>query len=182
MTGSQSALRAICFCLGAVQLLSAEQKQRLFVGTARAIMPAVTGLGTVSATPSTISFTSTNPDSGTVSGSSSATVSWTTSGGSSSSTWNLKVQAAASSFTSCATIPTSAVTVTCNSVSGGSSGACKSAVTLSSTTAQQVASGKESTSTNAPYSVTLNFTLTDSWEYIANSSCTLSLTYTVTAP
>jgi hypothetical protein len=181
MTGSQSALRAICLCLGAVQLLSAEQKQRLIVRTANAIMPATTGLGTVSASPSTISFTSTNPDAGSVSGSASSTVSWNTSSGSSSSTWNLKVQAAASSFTGCATVPTSAVTVTCSSVSGGSSGACESAVALS-TTGQKVATGKESTSTSAPYSVTLNFTLTDSWEYIANSSCTLSLTYTVTAP
>jgi hypothetical protein len=48
--------------------------------------------------------------------------------------------------------------------------------------AQQVASGKEDNATNAPYTVTLNFTLTDSWSYIANPSCSLTLTYTLTAP
>jgi hypothetical protein len=50
-----------------------------------------------------------------------------------------------------------------------------------STSAQQVASGNEASGSNKAYSVTLNFTLADSWSYIANSSCTLSLTYTVNA-
>jgi hypothetical protein len=93
----------------------------------------------------------------------------------------LKVHAAAASFASCATVPRSAIKVTCGGVTGGSAGSCGGAITLSGAS-QQVASGKESTSTNTPYSVTLNFTLADSWSYIANSSCTLSLTYTVTAP
>jgi hypothetical protein len=47
---------------------------------------------------------------------------------------------------------------------------------------QQVASGKEAAGAGKAYSVTLNFSLTDSWSYIAGSSCTLSLSYTVTAP
>jgi hypothetical protein len=53
-----------------------------------------------------------------------------------------------------------------------------------STASQQVATGKESASASAPYSVSMNFTLADSWAYIAKTSpaCTQTLTYTVTAP
>ena len=126
-----------------------------------------TSLTPVSAAPSTISFAATDPDLGSVSGSSASTVSWTTTGGSSGSTWNLKVQAGAGSFTNCATVPTSAVTASTLSTSG-----------------QQVATGHESTGASQPYSVSINFTLADSWAYIAKTSpaCTLTLTYTVTAP
>jgi hypothetical protein len=175
-------------CLGTVQVLTAEQKphiaeqkHRRIVSSAGPIVPLLATVGTVSASPATITFTATDPDLGSVSGSGASTVSWTTSLGSTTSAWNLQVQAAAALFTGCGTVPTSAVTVTCGSVTGGSSGACKPAITLS-TTAQQVATGNESTSTSAPYSASLNFKLADSWKYIAKSSCTLTLTYTVTAP
>ena len=142
-----------------------------------------TSLTPVSAAPGTISFTATDPDLGSVAGSSASTVSWTTTGGSAATTWNLKVHAATASFTNCATVPTSAITVTCTSVTGGTAGACKPAITLS-TASQQVATGKESASASAPYSVSMNFTLADSWAYIAKTSpaCTQTLTYTVTAP
>jgi hypothetical protein len=30
--------------------------------------------------------------------------------------------------------------------------------------------------------VTLNFTLAESWRYVANSACSLTLTYSVNAP
>jgi hypothetical protein len=140
-----------------------------------------TTMSTVSATPGTISFTATDPDLGAVSGSSAATISWTTSSGSPSQTWTLTVQAASSSFASCSTVPASAVTATCTSVVEGKSGNCGSAVTLS-TVPQQVASGKEDNASNTPYTVTISFTLADSWSFIANPSCSLSLTYTVVAP
>jgi hypothetical protein len=140
-----------------------------------------TTMSAVSATPSTISFTATDPDSGAVSGSSAATISWTTTGGSPSQTWTLTVQAASSSFASCSTVPASAVTATCTTVTEGKPGSCGSAVTLS-TVAQQVASGKEDNASPASYSVAISFTLADSWSYIANPSCSISLTYTVTAP
>ena len=140
-----------------------------------------TTMSAVSANPGTISFTATDPDLGAVSGSSAATISWMTSGGSGGNTWSLSVQASGTSFTGCATVPTSAVTATCTGVSGGSGGTCGGSVPLS-TAAQQVASGNEASGNNKAYSVTLSFTLADSWSYIANSSCSLSLTYTVTAP
>lgn len=175
-------------CLGTVQVLTADQKPhiadqktRKIISGAGPIVPLTATVGTLTASPATISFTATDPDLGSVAGSAASTASWTTSSGSTTSAWNLQIQAAAASFTGCATVPMSAVTVTCGSVTGGTSGACKPAITLS-TTAQQVATGNESASTNAPYSVTLSFSLADSWKYIAKSSCTLTLTYTVTAP
>src|SRR5580700_6162244 len=145
---------------GTMQILSAQQKAHIVVPASR-VLPMATTLSAISASPGTISFTAADPDLGSDAGSSSATVSWSTSGGSAASTWTLKVHAAAANFANCATVPRSAVTVTCGGVSGGSAGACGGAITLSGT-GQQVASGKESTSTNAPYSVTLSFTLTDS--------------------
>jgi len=96
--------------------------------------------------------------------------------------WTLTAQAGAASFTGCATVPASAVTVTCASTSvtgGGGTGSCSGSFTLSSSP-QQVAGGLEGNS----YTVTLNFKLTDRWRYIAATtpSCTLTLTYTVNAP
>jgi hypothetical protein len=93
--------------------------------------------------------------------------------------WTLTVSAAGASFSSCATVPASAVTVTCGSVTGGHTGACSTAATLS-TTATKVAGGNEATGM-ASYSVNLSFTLADNWKYIASSSCSLSVSYTITA-
>jgi hypothetical protein len=173
-------------CSGIAQVAPGPPKSRVVARAANSPLagpPAATSLASVTASPSTISFTATDPDLGSVAGSSASTVSWTTSGGSSGSTWNLKVQAGAASFTNCASVPTSAVTATCSSVTGGSSGACSAAITLS-TSGQQVATGHEANGGSQPYSVKMNFTLADSWAYIAKTSpaCTLTLTYTVTAP
>jgi hypothetical protein len=93
----------------------------------------------------------------------------------------LKVSAAAASFTNCGTVPRSAVHVSCSGVTGGTAGACGGGFNLSGAN-QQIANGKEAIGAGKAYSVTLSFTLADSWSYIAGSSCTLSLTYTVTAP
>jgi hypothetical protein len=159
----------------------AQKKASVVVPNRILPMAGPTTMSAVTASPGTISFTATDPDLGSVSGSSAATVSWTTSSGTAANTWNLKVNAVAASFTGCATVPRSAVTVTCGGVTGGSAGTCGGGFTLTGA-GQQIASGKESTGNNAPYSVTLNFTLADSWSYIAKSSCTLTVTYTVTAP
>ena len=143
-------------------------------------------LGTVaslSATPGTISFQATNPDSGQVSGSSPGTLSWTVRGGSALQNWTLSVQSVSSSFTGCPTIPVAAVRVSCGSasVSGGQgTGACSTAFPLS-TSAQQIAGGAEGNG-NRAYSVSINFTLAESWRYVANPACTIILTYFVNAP
>ena len=142
-------------------------------------------VGTVTATPSTISFNATDPDLGSVAGNSPATVSWSVTGGNNNSNWTLTVQAAATSFTGCGTVPVSAVTVACSSaaVSGGSgTGVCSGAFSLS-TPPQQVAGGIEGNGTRS-YSVNINFTLSDRWRYVAALSppCNITLTYTVNAP
>ena len=140
------------------------------------------GLTTISnttVTPASITFTATNPGSlPVVGGSSGAVVSWTTAG-SIFGSWNLTVSAPAN-FTSCPTVPVSAVTVSCSSVSGGTGGACGGSSALS-TGGVQMASGTQGLLLPGNYSVNLNFTLQDSWKYIASSSCSLTLTYTITA-
>ena len=140
-------------------------------------------LGSVSATPGTISFQATNPDLATVSGSSPASLTWIVLSGSHLQNWTLSVQAGSSAFVGGPTIPISAVRVNCSTatVSGGAgTGACSGSFPLS-TIAQQIAGGAEGDGTNS-YSVSLNFTLAESWRYVANSACTITLTYSVNAP
>jgi hypothetical protein len=147
------------------------------------LLPPLTTISGAAAAPSTINFTATDPDLGSFSGSSAATVSWNTTNGLLINTWTLSVAAAAASFTTCATVPASAVKVTCSSVTGGTGGTCGAAFQLS-TTSHQIASGSEATLATSPYSVVINFSLADSWRYIAEQapSCTLSLSYTINAP
>jgi hypothetical protein len=140
----------------------------------------LTTIPSSSVSPSVVTFSATDPtNSPVVNASASVVVSWTAYV-SVLGTWNVKVSAPAT-FSSCGTVPSSAVTVSCTSVTGGSGGTCSSSSALS-TSGVQVASGSEIINVNpTPYSVTLSFTLQDSWKYIASSSCTLAVTYTITA-
>jgi hypothetical protein len=87
-------------------------------------------------------------------------------------------------------VPASAVAVSCSSASAtglGATASCQSGGPFPlPTTApgQQVASGHEGASFFTPsnFTVVLNYQLTDSWEFIANKSCPLTITYTVNAP
>lgn len=142
--------------------------------------------GTVSsltALPGTITFSATEPESGSVAGSSSATVHFTTSNAASES-WTLKVQAGSTNFSGCtSTVPASAVTVTCNSISDSNNGsrACSAPLALSSSL-QQVAGGTQASQSSSTYDATISFTFADNWKYQAQgSACTLSLTYQVTS-
>ena len=149
-----------------------------------AAQPQATGNFTLTVSPATITFNAHNP--GTlpvVAGSSAATASWSALG--SGNNWSLTVQAGSSTFANCSAVPISAVTVSCSSVNVfglGGSGSCAGPFPLS-TTPQLVASGSEGL-VSLTYSVTLSFTLADSWKYIAETSpaCSLSLTYTATVP
>jgi hypothetical protein len=137
---------------------------------------------TLIATPGTISFQATNPNLGTVSGSSPGSVNWMILGGSHLQNWTLSVQAGGTAFTGCPTIPISAVRVSCGSasVSGAAgTGACAGSFPLS-TTPQQIAGGAEADSTGS-YSVSMNYTLAESWRYVASSACSFTLTYIVDA-
>ncbi|HUP05291.1 MAG TPA: hypothetical protein VMU19_14940 [Bryobacteraceae bacterium] len=139
----------------------------------------------MSASPASITFTSTDPDSGAVSGSSTATVTWRVSGGATTRNWTLSLQASAVNMTNCSNVPVSAVKVTCASATysgGGGTGACSSAFNLSNAL-QTVASGKEGTG-NRSATVTVNFSFTDQWSYVAHTApaCGVALTYSVTNP
>jgi len=140
-------------------------------------------IAALSATPGTISFSAANPNSGTVSGSSSGTVTWTVLLGSHLQHWTVGVQAGSATFVGCSSIPVSAVQVSCSSGSvsgGGGTAACSGSFPLS-TTLQTIAGGFEGDLVNS-YSVSLNFTLAESWRYVAGSSCSITLTYSVNAP
>jgi hypothetical protein len=147
-------------------------------------------LSTPKATPATIQFTANQPGTGTpVAGNSSATVTWTLTGGVRNNTWTLSVYANSTTFTGCTTVPASAVGVSCSSatVTGGSGATanCQSGgpFTLPTTApGRQVASGHEGNAASSPFTVVLNYQFTDSWSYIANASCPLTITYTVNAP
>lgn len=143
-------------------------------------------LGTISsltANPSTISFTAANPNGGAVSGSASASISWRLLGGSHLRTWGTTVHASDTSFTGCPTVPVSAVTAACVSATVDGrfgTGSCGGSFALS-TVATQLAGGLEGDGVQS-YSVLVQYTLAESWRYVANPSCQLTLTYTVTAP
>jgi hypothetical protein len=150
---------------------------------------AAVNITSMTATPASISFTSTDPDLGAVSGSASATVDFALATGVATNTWTLKISSATATFTggTCTTIPASAITATCASVTvtnfgGAGTGACAAASTLS-TAGTTLGTGLE-TSSFAQYAATINFKLTDSWSYIAATSptCPLSITYSLTAP
>jgi hypothetical protein len=138
-------------------------------------------VSSVSAAPGTIGFQAANPGQGVVSGSSPGSLTWLVSSGSVLKNWTLSVQAGASSFSSCPTVPASAIQVNCGSATagGGGTGSCSGSFPLS-TTPQQIAGGLQGNGTNS-YSVSINFTLAESWRYVANSSCILSITYSISA-
>ncbi|MBZ5511574.1 MAG: hypothetical protein LAN70_10440 [Acidobacteriia bacterium] len=134
------------------------------------------------ATPSPISIAASDPDTNPTP-SASATLRWTQAGATINRTWNVKVTAPAS-FPGCSTVPISAVTITCDSVSatntgGGWTGTCAGSATLN-TTGVTFASGTEGNSSSRNLTVNLHYNLADSWKYIGGS-CSLNLTYTVTA-
>jgi predicted phage tail protein len=149
------------------------------------VAPRATGSFTLNVSPATIAFTATNPDSTpAVAGSASASLTWSSNAGKGGATWTLTVQGSASSFTNCPGVPLSAVTVSCVSASadGAATATCNPPFPLSTALAP-AASGVIGASTKN-YSVTINYTLADSWKYIAQTSpsCSLSLSYIATLP
>ncbi len=146
---------------------------------------AATTVNSFTVNPATITFNMTDPDAGLVTGIPAATVDISISGGAASRRWNLYVQSGSTTFSGCTSIPASAVTVTCNSVTlnnvGGSpgNGVCAAPFALS-TTSTAVAGGKEGTKTDN-FSISISYTLADSWQYIPNL-CPLTLTYTADIP
>jgi len=138
------------------------------------------------ATPSTIPFTVNNPG-GTIAGGTVATVAWNITQGKNGQAWTLRVGTTSSSFSGCATVPESAVSVKCVSASVGGGGQASAGCNATSFTTLPntlpglpVASGNEGNAGVHNYTVVLSYQLADSWRYIANT-CPLTVSYTVNA-
>ena len=136
------------------------------------------------ATPLTITFSANDPDSPSVAGSSTATITFRATGGSNARTWNVQVQATTTNFGSCpSTVAANRVQVTCVSSTvsgGGGTGSCSGPFNLS-TALTTVASGTEGNGAR-DYTVNVNFTFLDSWGFIATTApCSVSLQYLITA-
>ena len=146
---------------------------------------AATQIHTISATPATILFAANDPDIPTVPGNVSATIAFRTTGGDLARNWRVDVQAAGgANLANCPrAIPVSRIRVTCVSAisDNGGTGGCAAPFNLSSGP-QMVASGLEGTGNAVPYTITINFSFQDSWQYIAtNSPCTVTLSYQIIA-
>jgi hypothetical protein len=179
----RSGIFIVAICLACGTGLAHVRNRRVGLFRPARLNLALGTLAGLSATPGTISFQATNPDLGQVSGSSPGSLTWSVLSGSHLQNWTLSVQSGSSSFTGCPTIPVSAVQVSCGSASvsgAGGTGVCSGSFPLS-TSAQQIAGGAEGDGTGS-YSVSMNFTLAESWRYVASSACTLTLTYSVNAP
>lgn len=137
-------------------------------------------------TPATFTLSSTDPDSGTVTGSGTAQVSFRTTSGLPSRTWTVKVQAAGTTFVGCPSpVPTSVVKLTCTSVTvdAPGTGSCAPQINLS-TTPQLLANGVEDGKSNSPYAInfTVNIVFADAWNYIPTTTgCTANLSYEIVA-
>src|SRR5437763_15629447 len=93
--------------------------------------------------PSTITFSSPNPDVTPANGSSTATIQWSMQGNP-TALFSLTVQATSSSMTGCAAVPVSAIQVQCTAFTTGATGAsggCSSGSFALSTSPQTIASG-----------------------------------------
>ena len=171
------------FILAAILDLACVENLHAGLGARSGLGLALGTLASLSATPGTISFQASNPGLTTVSGSSPGSFTWMLMSGSHLQNWSLSLQSSSSSFVGCPTIPISAVRVSCGTAMAGgigASGTCSGSFLLS-TTSQQIAAGAEGDGSNT-YSVSINFTLAESWRYVANSACTITITYSVNAP
>jgi len=143
------------------------------------VRPLASAITATSTTPTTISFTLSDPDAAAATGT--GTVHWTITGGSAARTWNVAVSVAPSSFIGCTEVPVTAATAQCTTVTGGTAGVCNSSAVTLGATATQVASGTEATGT-ALYSVGLTYSISDAWKYKGHTTaCTLTVTYKITA-
>lgn len=144
---------------------------------------AVTKIHNVSASPLTITFLGTDPDSPTLTVP--VTVFFRTTGGKLTNNWSLSVQATSGpNMINCpSTIPVGTIQVSCVSSVADNGGTANCAAPFNlSTGLQTISSGTEDTGNATPYDTVINFTFQDSWRYIAsNTSCTVNLNYQIIA-
>lgn len=138
-------------------------------------------VGTFTYSPSTLTFTSSDPD--VVATSPLATIFVNMTGPIGGKPWNLKVQASSSTLGNCASVPTSAISAVCGSFAPGGNGnnptgACAGSFPLS-TSLQTVASGVQGDGGSDTFTITMTYRFTDAWKYPGATSpaCSLSLSY-----
>ena len=144
------------------------------------IRPEANGISSYTVSPASVTFAAANPTTTpSVSGSSTVTLNFSLTGGNSARTWNIQLKSTTATFAGCTTVPLSAITATCGSVTGGTGGTCAGGFAVS-TTNTQVASGTETTG-SASYSVTVNFALADDWKYLPATCTAQTFSYLLTA-
>lgn len=128
-----------------------------------------------SVTPSSVTFTSSNP-AGSVTGSpATTTVSFKTTN--TPAAFTVHVKAVAAKFTGCNTPPASAVTAACSSASGVT---CAGAAALSNTGNGTTVATGSGNHTTASFVITYSFQ--DSWKYLQGASCSISTQIIYTEP
>ncbi len=144
------------------------------------IRPEAIGISSYTVSPASVTFAAANPTTTpSVSGSSTVTLSFSLTGGKTSRTWDIQLKSTTATFAGCTTVPLSAITATCGSVTGGTGGTCAGGFAVS-TTNTLVASGNEANATSS-YSVTLNFNLADDWKYLPATCTAQTFSYLLTA-
>ena len=133
--------------------------------------------GTASVTPGTVNFTSSNPDSGPVTGSGTTTVSFRTTA---NPTFRVWAQASSANFAGCNSPPANQVTVSCQTATAGVT--CAPSAPLSTAAppgATLVASGSGN---HNPNTITVQYTFQDARNEQAGTACSLSVQYVYTEP
>lgn len=155
-------------------------------GYCSAVSAQATKLHNSAILPTTLTLSSSDPDSGVVNASGTSVLSFRTTSGLPSRSWTVKAQATGTTFTGCpSTVQTSVVKLTCTSVSVSSpaTGTCAAPITLS-TSPQLLAGGVEDGKSNADYSISFNVDIvfTDAWNYIPTTTgCTATVNYEIVA-
>ena len=139
------------------------------------LLPLHANVSNAFVTPSSITFTSSNPD-GSVTGAPSTTiVLFKTTGNPSSFT--VHVKAVTPKFAGCNTPPVSAVTITCSSASGLTCAGAAPLRNIANGTKVATGSGNHGT---AGFVITYAFQ--DSWKYLQGDSCSISTQIIYTEP
>ena len=145
------------------------------VALALGLLPLDATVSNFSVTPSSVTFTSNNPN-GSVTGVPSTTnISFKTTAN--PAAFTVHVRAVTPNFSGCNTPPASAVTVSCSSPSGVT---CAGAAALSGSgngTTAATGSGNQN-----PASFVLTYNLQDSWKYQQGASCSISTQIIYTEP
>jgi hypothetical protein len=139
------------------------------------LLPLYATVSNFSVTPSSVTFTSSNPDLSVTGVPATTTVSFRTKAN--PAAFTVHVKAVTPNFSGCNTPPASAVTVSCSSASGVT---CAAAAALSNSgngTTAATGSGNHN-----PASLVLTYNFQDSWNYLQGASCSINTQIIYTEP